>query len=296
MEKGCVLTIGLFDGLHIGHRKLIGETLKISKEKKIKSVVITFDGIKKGNYGLLSTPNEKIEMMKNLKIDEIHTLEFKKISHLTPYQFFYDFLLKNYPIKWIVVGENFRFGKNRQGDAKILKNMASKNNIKVKIVKLKKHNHKVISSSLIKQLIMDGEIQKANELLNRTYSIKGDIISGQKIGRKIGFPTLNLKPEKSKLLPKGVYLTFSRINGKIYPSLTYIGTKPTVSSSKKITFETYIINNQEIKGKKMEVGFIKKLRDEKKFRNIQSLKKQIKKDLEIALKLIKQKATMEIEK
>jgi len=276
-NKKVNISIGAFESLHRGHLKIIKNLINESKKDKALSTVITFKNKILKNYKEIILPLlERINSFKKLGIDILVLLDLKKIKNLSAEKFLKK-ISSIFIINKFIIGKDFKFGKNRYGDAQFIK----KNNFKVKIIKLLFYNGEKISTSKIKELIKSGEIEKANKLLGYDYSIKGKVIHGEKLGSKIGFPTINLKlTHKNQLLPgNGVYLSFVKINNKIYPAMTYIGKKYVGKLKNKYIIESHILNfNKNIYYKKVEIFFKKKLRNEIKFSNIEELKNELKND------------------
>jgi len=295
VKEDLSLTIGVFDGLHIGHEKLIESTLECAKTNKTKSAVLTFN-----NHPLqllapayspqpLLSNEEKINLLKQSGIDYIIMIPFdKNLSNLTPEKFIESFLLKYIKIKCIIVGYDFRFGKDAQGDLSTLRRLSSEYNFKVKAIEPVNLYGRIVSSTEIRELLLDGKISLANCMLAREYSITGTVEKGDKRGRILGFPTANLRVKDNKLLPKcGVYLARVQLNNKKMFGMLYIGTIPTFGN-KALSVELHIFNlNDYIYGQKIKISFIKRLRNEKKFGNSEELRTQLIKDKNKSLNLLK---------
>jgi riboflavin kinase/FMN adenylyltransferase len=286
MNKKSILTIGTFDGVHKGHKLLINKTLQLARKKSLRSVVIALDKPVKMVKGLLSTFDEKIEEIKALGIDDIILININSgILNYTPDKFFDEFLVKDLNVSEIVCGADFAFGKDRKGNVKWLKEKAKKNDVKVNIVKYLKFFSKQISSSCIRTLIEKGEVKNAAKLLGRLYSFLGMPFKDKGLGKRLGFPTVNLKVGNDKLLPKGVYISMIMQKDKICPSITSIGSRITFNRGSKVVPETHILNFSGVWKKDLtKVILLKKIRDEKKFANPEILKSQIAKDVAKALK------------
>lgn len=248
------LTIGNFDGVHIGHRNLIEAT----KIDGYKTMVISFENINKGNYNL-TNKEQKIEYLRQLDVDYLLIFPFEVVKNV----FYNEFMkvLKKLNVKYITCGTNFRFGYKREGDIIDLKKK-----FKVTIFDDYFVEEEKVSTSLIKEYLMKGDIDKVNILLEKPYKIVGEVISGSKIGRKLGFPTANID-YKEYLLPKnGVYFTIAKYQDKNYLSMTNVGFNPTLNEQSKKRLEVHILDfDQEIYGETLELSFIKYLRDEKKY-------------------------------
>jgi riboflavin kinase/FMN adenylyltransferase len=280
MNKKSVVTIGTFDGVHKGHRLLIDKTLSLAEKNKLKSIVISLEKPVKKVKGLLTTCNEKLEEIKALGVDEVVVINVpSEILTYTPDKFFDEFLLDGLNISEIVCGPDFAFGKDRKGNIDWLKKKAKNKNVKVNIVKYL-NSSKQISSSYIRTLLEKGDVKNATKLLGRPYSFSGIPFRDKGLGKKLGFPTVNLKVNSDKLIPKGVYISLITQKDRIYPSVTSIGTRLTFNRGGKIIPETHILNFDGIWKKALtKVILLKKIRNEKKFKNIQALKAQILKDI-----------------
>ena len=292
-NKKSVLTIGTFDGVHKGHMLLIKKTLETAKKNNLKSIVIALEKPVKNVSGLLSLSEEKTEMIKNSGTDEIVIIPTASdILSLSPDEFFQEILIDNFNVCHIVCGSDFAFGKNRAGNTKWLIKKAKNADVTVDVVKPLKMFNKIVSSSLIRAFLHKNDLRNANKLLGREYSFTGMPFREKGIGTKIGFPTINMKTDKEKILPKGVFISIISQAGKTYPSVTSIGNRPTLNRGEKIVPETHILNQCQGDGVDINVNssvpltlvLIKKIRDEKKFKNMEELKKQIAKDVSFAKK------------
>ena len=282
--------IGNFDGVHLGHKKVLEEAKKLSTEKKLPISVLTFEphpreffSSKKNNF-LLQTISQKIESLRKHGIDNLINLKFdKNLSELQPEEFIERILFKNLSLKHVFVGKDFKFGKNRKGDIDTLKNIGAKYNIGVSSISLKTLNTVSISSSKIRELIKSGNIIEANNLLGRPYKISGLVIEGDRRGRSINFPTANIKLENLIMPAFGVYsVSVKGIENKIYNGIANIGIRPTVND-RGVLLEVNIFDfNNNIYGKEISVNLLNFIRKEKKFDGIESLKTQIKNDVRIS--------------
>ena len=288
IHKNSIILIGNFDGLHVGHQKLFKLAQNYKKKFKHKIGVVTFNPIPKmffnkkiKNYKL-SNLNQKLNYFKKFNVDFLINKKFdKKFSEVSSNQFIKKYIYKNLNAKFIFVSNNFRFGHKRKGDLELLK--SSQNNFNYKLVNpspLKK-NKTTISSTLIRKLLEQGYLNKANNLLKRNWSIEGKVIRGRMLGKKIGFPTCNIDLEDYIIPMTGVYavkVQFGKKNRK-YKGIANLGYRPTFNQ-KKILLEVNIFNfSGNAYNKNLSVEFIKFIRKEKKFSGIEELKKQIKKDV-----------------
>ncbi len=284
LHKNSILLIGNFDGLHIGHQKLFKEANKFKKSKKLKIGVITFDPIPKmffnpmwKNYRI-SNFDQKVDFLKKFNVDFIINKKFdKKFSKIKYFEFIKKILYKKINPKFIFVSDNFKFGNKREGDVNSLVECEKKFNFKVINPTPLRKKSIVISSSLIRKLLTKSKLNLAKKYLKRSWSIQGTVQVGRKLGRKIGFPTCNIDI-KDYIIPKlGVYKVKVKIANlnKIYNGIANFGLRPTFNQ-KKILLEVNIFNfSKNLYYKKLKVEFIKFIRGEKKFKNIDQLKKQI---------------------
>lgn len=288
-DTGYYVALGSFDGLHIGHLSLIERCVKLSKENKCKSMVFTFSNHPRTiiNPGIkieyLMNNKEKIDILKKQGIDKVVLKEFNKDFMELSSEGFIKKLCKEYNVKGIVVGFNYRFGYKNLGDVNLLKQLSEKYKYELSVIDPLLFENNAVSSTRIRKALKDGEVKVANEMLKRPYNIEGIVEHGRQIGRTIGFPTANLKIDSDKIIPcKGVYYTNVKWNNKIYKGITSIGNNPTVEG-KKLTIETFILNfNNDIYGDKITLYFLERIRGEIKFNSIYELKEQLKRDKNFA--------------
>ncbi len=281
-NKGSVITIGNFDGVHLGHHAILKKLVDVSKKENLKSIVITFDlSINKTDF-LLTTEQEKIELLSDFTLDEILILKVnKKLISTSADKFFEEILIKQLNVKHIVVGYDAAFGKNREGNISWLKKTAKEKNIKLDIVKPVKVNNKIVSSSKIKKLLSNNKIELANKMLGKFFEINGTHISGNKIGRKIGFPTININVAGNKKIPRGVFGCFLVGKTKKYLGALNIGLRPTLKLKEhKLSIEVHLLNFNGIwKEKNIKLLIFKFIRKEKKFTSVKVLVNNLKKDI-----------------
>ena len=293
-HKNSILLIGNFDGLHIGHQKLFNFAKKYKKKYKIKIGVLTFDPIPKMFFNKklknfkISNLNQKINSFEKFKIDFVVIKKFdKKFSKINYIKFIDNILSKKLRPKYIFVSNNFRFGNKREGNVNKLKFFEKKYNFKIINPKPLKKKTKIISSTLIRKLISNGKINIVNRYLDRNWSIDGKVSVGRKMGRKIGFPTCNIKLNDYVIAKPGVYAVNILINKnkKLLKGIANLGYRPTFNQ-KEILLEVHIFNfSRNLYNKHLTIEFIDFIRKEKKFKNINQLKKQINLDIRKAKKL-----------
>jgi len=293
--KKCILTIGVFDGLHRGHQKIIKEVVRCARVFKRKSVIITFESPlasdsmylsrSEGKHRiglLLSTPQEKIEILKSFKPDLLIILRFSKnLVNISAEEFVKKIVLNLAPSQ-IIVGTNHTFGKGGRGNPSLLKSLGKVYGFKVRIFNLKRSEGEAINSTEIRKLIRKGDVRKANFLLGRYFSVQGRVIRGSRRGTSLGFPTANLKVHPLKIIPmNGVYAGLVRAGKNLYRGLINVGCRPTFTKGKgKPRIEIFLQNFRgNLYGHIIKVEFVKRIRDEKRFLTIPSLKNQIERDL-----------------
>ena len=274
----CVVTIGNFDGVHLGHQALLDEVKKRAHDLKLESAVITFEPNPKDYFSQnkpqtrISSLREKIELFNEIKIDRIHIIKFnQEFSNVTANEFI-SVLIKKLKVKEIVIGEDFCFGRGREGGVKQLSASSMKLNIKNKIL----IDGKRISSTLIRNLLANDKLDVANEYIGRPYSISGKVVHGEKRGRKIGFPTANIHMRHNRPPLKGVFA----VKFQNHFGVANLGIRPSIKGEKKLQLEVHLLNfSSDLYGQHVSVIFLKKLRDEKKFKSLDELKEQIKLDV-----------------
>lgn len=289
-EFNNYIALGSFDGLHVGHLSLIYKVVELAENNNGKSMVFTFKNHPKSFIDEANSPKllidnkKKTEVLNKNGIDIVCFKEFDyEFMKMSPKEFV-EFLVLKYNAKGIVVGFNYKFGYKNLGNIELLKELQKQYGYELYVMEACSYKEEVVSSTRIRKAISDGDVLEASKMLNRPYSLIGEVIDGRKIGRTIGFPTANLKYDKNFILPGiGVYYTNIKVNNKIYKAITSVGSNPTVDG-KKITVETYILDfNKDIYGEIVEVSFIKKIRNEKKFKGLEQLKAQIEKDKDFAI-------------
>ena len=292
--KNSIILIGNFDGLHSGHQKLFKQAEKFKKKLNLKLGVITFDPIPKmffdkkiKNYRL-SNFDQKVSYFEKFNVDFLINKNFNKMfSKITYKKFIENILYKSLKIKYIFVSNNFRFGYKREGNVKLLKKFQKKYQYKLINPKPLIIKNKVISSTLIRKLLQNGELSSANKILKRNWSIEGTVEKGRMMGKKIGFPTCNIDIKNYILAKTGVYAVKVNVkkNRKIYGGIANLGYRPTFNQ-KKLLLEVNLFNfSGNLYNKKLSVEFLKFIRGEKKFNGIDDLRNQIKRDLLIAKKV-----------
>jgi riboflavin kinase/FMN adenylyltransferase len=297
-----VVTIGNFDGVHIGHRKIIELAISKAKARGGQCVAYTFRphpqiALRPGaQIQLLSTYDEKIELLESLGLDVIVEEPFsREFSVIEPERFFNEVLLQRLRAEVIVVGYDFAFGKERNGHLEALESFCKSAKVELVVVPPQSmgisDRNEIVSSSRIRNHLLSGKIELATRLLGKEFFYRGVVMKGAGRGRKIGFPTANLKIESKLTLPYGVYATWAVRGSQKYPSVTNIGVRPTFQAEDKelsVLVETHLLNEtMDLYGSTLEVRFVAKLREERKFSGIEELKAQIYLDASQAEGLLK---------
>lgn len=284
------IALGSFDGVHLGHRKLI-ELLK--KEAKIfgtGSMVYTFHThprklLTPDKHIYLITDNEKrAEIIEALGVDMLYLEDFNSIRDMSAEAFVRDILVGRFGVKSVVVGYNYRFGIKGEGNSEVLKQLGEKYGFRVNVVGAVEVNGHAVSSSLIRHIIRSGDVEKVADYLGREFSVHGKVIYGKQNGEVMGIKTANIYVEKDITLPKkGVYFTTTLLNGKTYKSITNIGFNPTFSGE-SLSVETHLLEfNNNIYGEEIEIFFHKHRRDEIRFESMEDLVRQIRSDIQARL-------------
>ena len=290
--KNPVLTLGMFDGIHIGHQAIIRQLNEIAKKENGESVLLTFEphprvvlGKGADDLQLLTTLDEKKELLEKSGLNNLILHPFtKEFAALSAEDFVKELLVHQIGIHTIIIGYDHHFGKNRQGNFEQLNELSKKfgfNCIKIEEIKSENLN---ISSTQIRKAILNGNIKKANLGLGRNYSHTGKLIHGDKLGRRLGFPTANLETQTYKLIPgNGVYIVKVFLENEIFKGLLSIGTRPTVTNSNEKRVEVYLMDfDREIYGETLKIEVLHKIRDDMKFQSVEDLVQQMNLDKNFA--------------
>lgn len=288
LEKGCVLTIGNFDGVHLGHCEVIQKLAQQGQKSGLPVVVVVFEPqpleffLGDNAPSRLTRLREKVIQLNKLPIDELLVLRFDR--HFADYdaeQFVKKFLLETLNVKYLVVGDDFHFGKARRGNFAMLTEMGQIYGFKVEdTLSLQVAGHRV-SSTMIRDALGEGDLAGAKRFLGRSYSVCGRVVHGDKRGRTIGFPTANIQLLRKNTPIEGVFaVTMTGIDDKEIPGVANVGIRPTVEAGSKVILETHLFNfNKEIYGHYVEVHFKEKIRSEMRFNSLEALKEQIQQDV-----------------
>ena len=293
-----VATLGIFDGVHRGHRALLDTLVSRARTGKGESVVITFSPhprlvLEQNNKNLsfLTTMDEKVVLLGKANVDHLIIIEFNTtFSKIPSCDFIKDILVKKIGTKYLIIGYDHHFGRRGEGDFNTIKKCAEELDFRVEQVQGYHTEEGAISSSSIREALIKGKIDEANSWLGYSYSVSGTVIEGRRIGRTIGYPTANIKPtSRHKLIPaNGVYAVEVKIDENLHPGMLSIGSNPTVNEDLSLrSIEVHILNfDNDIYGRNISVFFRKRLRDEKKFDNLTQLKEQMGRDKEYTLRLL----------
>lgn len=287
--SGASVGLGFFDGVHLAHREVIKKTVECARKYGGKSVIFTFfknplEVLTGKKYSYLTTREEKARLIEALGVDYLFYLDFEKIKHIKADDFIQDILVKYFTPRCIVTGFNNHFGAGGKGSPALLCECAEKFNYEYFEMEEIKKEGETISSTLIKKYLEEGNIKTANELLGRNFKISGSVTQGNKIGRKISYPTANINWEENIVrLPYGVYSGCTIFEGQKYLSIINWGMRPTVDNIEVL--EAHILGfNSDIYGKKIEIEFLDYVRGSKKFNSLDELKAQIAKDKDYIIK------------
>lgn len=292
-KKASSVALGFFDGVHAGHRAVIGAAVKAAGDELVPAV-FTFNlshnekaPESKSGFSSIMTEADKEKMIYSLGVKYIFAPDFSDFKDMSGREFFEKILLEEMNAKALSCGEDFRFGKNAECGAGELKKLCEEYSVKLQVIPKVKLNGEDVSSTRIRQAVLNGDMPLAQKLLTKPFTIDFKVISGRKLGRRINAPTINQAFDDGFLIPQfGVYATVTEIDGKFYPSVTNVGVKPTVGSD-RVLAETYIIGfDGDLYEKNIPVSFIEKLRGEIKFESIDALKAQIHSDSLKAQKIV----------
>lgn len=288
-DEKYAVCLGIFDSVHLGHRELIKKTVELAKENGIKSAVLTF--VTPFEKNKIYPFEENAEIMKSLGVDTVFAVNFtKEFKSYSPEYFIKKYLIEYIKASFVVCGFNFKFGKDRMGSIETLKE--NEGFYKLTVIPEYKVDDKTVSSTLIKELLSKGDIAKANALLGSCYRVSGPVSEGNKIGRTINFPTINILIDSSlALIKKGVYSAKVQIGDKLYKGISNIGIAPTVKKERGVVLETYIMDfDGDLYNKNVKVYLLGYIRDEKQFESLEELKNTIKNNLTTAINQLEENA------
>ena len=283
-----VLTIGNFDGVHLGHRALLAELTAKARELALPATVLTFEPHPRELFAPEQAParlaslRDKIELLAEAGVDRVNVCRFdRKLASLTGEQFIEKILLQGLSVRHLIIGDDFRFGKARGGDFAMLQRAGRERGFAVEAMHTVDFGGIRVSSSAVREALAAGDIERAEQLLGRAFVIAGRVMDGRKLGRTIGFPTANIQVRRSRLPLSGVFaVTVSGIDRHPLPGAANIGVRPTVDAGLKPVLEVHLLDfDGDIYGRHVDVNFLHKLRDEAKFESLDALKAQIARDV-----------------
>lgn len=286
-RKEGAVTFGKFDGLHTGHQKLVEQVRKLGQEKGLASIVCAFDmkplWERSGKVPrMLMTGKERIRQLTG-KADVLVECPFTlAFSQIHAEEFIRDIVCRRFHARYVVVGTDFRFGHEKQGDIHMLRQFEETYGYRLIVIEKERYEDRVISSTYIKELLREGELSLANRLLGYPYGITGQVEHGKKLGRTLGFPTLNVAWQENKLVPpRGVYLSNIQVDGKWFHGISNVGVKPTVSKEERVLIESFLFGYEgNAYGKEVAIDLLAFRRPERKFGSVAELKACIDEDIE----------------
>lgn len=295
-QKETLFTIGVFDGIHLGHQRLLAHLRDEARKKNWLSGVVTF---KSNPKAVLSSENKllwlsdletRISLLRGLGIDVIVVLPFTpELSRFTA-QRFVQLLKAHLKMRGLIIGPDFALGRDREGDAEKLRLLGREMGFSVEVIPPVVLDGRVVSSSAIRQALAHGDMKKSEKLFGRLFSLNGQVVSGGRRGRDLGFPTANLELKPEQALPSdGVYATIAHVDHELMPSVTNIGVRPTFGGGKRLV-ETYLIDYEgDLLGQRLTIDLADKLRDEKRFDTVEELKSQMGRDVEQARQILSER-------
>lgn len=281
---GSVCAIGNFDGVHPGHRRLFDICRALADELGSSVCALTFDGLEKEGGRLISLSDREV-YLSQAGVDTVLSVDFDSVRNMTPREFVKEYLMKKLSPSAVVCGEDFRFGCGAAGNAATLREVMDEYGVSVHVAETAMLDGAAVSTTRVKSALAQGDAEYAERLLGRRYSFAYPVEEGKHLGRTIGAPTINQRFPEGMFIPKfGVYATVADVFGKLYPSVTNIGIRPTVDDGDAVTAETYIIGYEgDLYGETVRVSLARYLRDEMKFDSVDDLAARIREDAEMAL-------------
>ncbi len=294
-DENTVLTLGTFDGIHKGHKFLFEKLKQYSSKNGLRNVVITFEPhprtvVSNFDMKLLTTLDEKAELLSQFEIENLLVINFsKEFAKQSSEEFITNMICNKIGVKHIIIGHDHKFGKDRSGNDNELIELGNKNNFTVERVEAVKCNGEIISSTKVRTALLNGDIEKVNNFLERNYCFHGTVVKGVARGTILGFPTANIEVEdKNKLIPKnGVYVVKAIVESEVVYGVMNVGLRPTFADTLSIVIEAHLFEfNKDVYGKTIKVEILKRIRDEKKFNNKEELIYQIGKDKKEAIQFV----------
>ncbi|MEO8666610.1 MAG: bifunctional riboflavin kinase/FAD synthetase [Ignavibacteria bacterium] len=296
-DRKSAITVGTFDGVHAGHKKIIEKLNSIKDAKGLRSVIVTFEPHpqivlrnRAKDIKILSTLEEKLSILEKFNIDIVYAINFtKEFANTTAEEFYKNYLIDKIGLTDLILGYDHMFGKNREGNFETLKSLSEKYDFRVDRIDEYKLDGEHVSSTVIRKFLEQGDVKKVSTLLERDYSITGKVIEGKKLGASLGYPTANIElSSKYKMIPKiGIYAVSVEVDGKEYFGMMSIGKNPTVTDDDSIKIEVNIFDfNKDIYGKVIKISFLGYIRDEEKFDTLDELKERMALDKKQSIEII----------
>jgi riboflavin kinase / FMN adenylyltransferase len=296
LEAPGILTIGTFDGVHLGHQKILQRLAELKEKTGLRTVVLTFDPHprkvlfpEQKDLKLLTLVDEKLELLEKHGVDITVVYPFsKQFSALSSEKYIQEILIKSLNVKQLVIGYDHKFGRDRGGDIRTLRSYAPHYDFNVEEISAQDIENISVSSSKIRKALEEGNLEQASRFLGHRYSLSGKVVRGKQLGRELGYPTANLQVHPDKLIPgKGIYFAEAEFDDKTYPGMMSIGENPTTDHDNKIKVEIHLFDfSGDLYDKKLKLNIISRLRDEKKFANLTELKEALDRDKEECLQLL----------
>jgi riboflavin kinase/FMN adenylyltransferase len=291
-----VLALGNFDGLHRGHMKIIERVRRVASERGATAVAMTFDPhpprVVRPDKAppLLMTKTQRLEALERAGVDGVAVVRFTpELSRWDPETFVRTVLVEWLHVAEVWVGANFLFGHDRAGNFSSLRGLGSRYGFRAEKIDPVRYKDFVVSSTRLRRLISEGRVDEAGALLGHPYTIDGTVVEGSHRGRDLGFPTANLATDNELIPPHGVYATTVRLDGVIYPSITNVGIRPTFDDEPRTVIETHLLDvERDLYGRTLRLGFVQRLRDERRFESVDLLKAQVGADVQKARTLFEQ--------
>jgi len=301
-DRDHVVSLGTFDGVHLGHQAILAKLKEKSAQTDSVASMITFEPHPQlvvqrefqASVHILTTIEEKIEIFTELGLDQLVVAHFtRSLAGMAPERFIEHILLDRLHMKQVIIGHDHAFGHGRSGNFQLLEKMGAERGFIVSALEPVQVDGHTVSSTKIRHFLLRGEVKKAARLLGRPYMLQGQVVGGDERGRRLGFPTINLRPfSQYKLVPgPGIYATRLLIDGESHQSVTYIGSRPTFNGLEKV-IESHVFDfDRDVYGKAVEISFAEFIREDKKFGDEDGLVDQIKKDLQVTLELFKKETS-----
>jgi len=293
-KSETIVTVGTFDGVHIGHKTILRRIIELARERNEESALLTFWPHPRlvlfpedNEMKLLSTLEERIELLDKAGLDHLIIHPFtKEFSRITALEYVRDILVRDLNVSKLVIGYDHHFGRNREGNLDQLKRMAPDHGFEVEEISAQEIDDVNVSSTKVRNALLEGDLKRANEFLGYRYSVSGTVVEGKKLGRTIGYPTANVEPSKSfKLVPgNGVYSVLVKMDDKVWKGMANLGKRPTVNESIDPILEVNIFDfSHNLYGKEITITFVDRIRDEIKFDTLDQLKEQLENDSAVAI-------------